>query len=65
MPEHYTKSTVSATFWCGKCGKPTEHRISDGRRGACMKCLEKLNEAAEARKLEAPPAEQCELFGGK
>ncbi|HEX5236135.1 MAG TPA: hypothetical protein VFW25_12490 [Silvibacterium sp.] len=32
-PEHYTKNTVSASYWCAKCGKPTLHRVDSGRAG--------------------------------
>lgn len=39
MPEHFTKNTVSATWWCPKCGKATEHRVDGGRRGPCLVCL--------------------------
>ena len=61
MPEHYTKSTVSATFWCAKCGKPTLHRVDGGRRGPCYVCMEAP--AADAEKLP-PAAAQGDLFGG-
>jgi hypothetical protein len=40
MPEHFTKLTVSASFWCAKCGKATMHRVDDRRRGPCMVCME-------------------------
>jgi hypothetical protein len=60
MPEHFTKSTVEATVWCAPCGKPTPHRIDDGRRGPCLVCLEKRGEVKAA---PAPPAaEQGNLF---
>lgn len=36
MPEHYTRNTLTATCWCNKCGRNTEHRIDDGRRGPCL-----------------------------
>jgi hypothetical protein len=32
-----------ASVWCAKCGKSTMHSVFDGRRGACLDCLEKLN----------------------
>lgn len=52
MPEHFSKATVEATVWCARCGKPTPHMISDGRRGACLTCLHKpkdeTKEAVEA-----------------
>jgi len=49
MPEHYTKATVSASFWCKKCGKETLHAVHDGRRGRCYACTEKLDEESRAR----------------
>jgi ribosomal protein L37AE/L43A len=61
MPEHYTKNTVSATYWCPKCAKPTLHRVDSGRRGPCLVCLEKPL-AAQAPK---PEDLQGDLFGGK
>jgi len=41
MPEHYTRDTISCTVWCAKCGRMTEHRVDDRRRGPCMGCLAK------------------------
>ena len=64
-PEHYTRNTVSCTVWCNKCGKSTEHRVDDGRRGPCNVCIAKLNAEHEARvkaEAENPPAKQGELF---
>ncbi len=65
MPEHYTKSTVSATFWCRKCGKPTLHRVDHGRRGPCYGCMQQLEAQATSRAAEMPAARQMGLFGGK
>jgi len=61
MPEHFTKSTVEASVWCASCGKPTSHRIDDGRRGPCLVCLDKLG-AVKAAPQPAPAAEQGNLF---
>ena len=36
MTEHYTRNTESATSWCKKCGRMTEHRVDDGRPGPCL-----------------------------
>jgi hypothetical protein len=59
MPHHFTKLTVEATFWCAKCGTSTLHRVDGGRRGPCLKCIEKLSQPK-------PPAlrtpEQLKLF---
>jgi hypothetical protein len=59
MPHHFTKTTVSATFWCNKCGKDTHHRVDYGRRGPCMACMAKL-EVKQPPKSK--PAEQSEMF---
>lgn len=62
MPHHYTKNTVSDTFWCNKCGRPTEHKVLGGRRGPCVVCLAKLDADHAARADEPKPAEQMGLF---
>ncbi len=63
MPEHFTKATVEATFWCAKCGKPTPHTVVDGRRGACLTELARLNEQAAASAAAVKPeAVQGRLF---
>ncbi len=36
MTEHFTRNTETATVWCAKCGRSTEHRIDDGRVGPCL-----------------------------
>lgn len=41
MSEHYSKQTVSISAFCLKCNKTTEHRVDDGRKGPCMRCIEK------------------------
>jgi hypothetical protein len=60
MPEHFTKSTVEAKFWCAKCGAPTMHFVNDGRRGSCQACLKRLED--EAKKPKAPASMQTSLF---
>jgi hypothetical protein len=65
MTEHFTKSTVSAAFYCGKCGKTTQHRIDHfgdqaGRKGPCLECLKRYDEAP--KKVE-PTNLQRKLFG--
>ena len=62
MTEHFTRNTVSAEFWCGKCGKKTQHRIDSGRKGPCLGCIARLEKAhAEAPKAEVES--QQLLFG--
>ena len=58
MPEHFTKNTVEASFWCNKCGKPTPHRVDSGRRGPCLICLARV----EPNEKPPPPPEQPRLF---
>jgi hypothetical protein len=60
MSEHYTKNTVSATAWCAKCGKPTEHRVDSGRLGPCLPCLRAPLPSPVSR---APKSTQGFLFG--
>ena len=57
MTQHFTKSTVSAAFHCGKCGKPTQHRIDNGRKGPCLDCIARL----EARHEESLVVDLDEL----
>lgn len=59
MAEHYNKNTISASLWCRKCGKFTEHRIDTGLRGPCMICLAKL---ATAQPEKKPPQKEKMLF---
>ena len=59
MPEHFTKSTVEAKFWCSKCNGPTMHYVWSGRRGDCQACIQRL----EATPKKAPQPQQGFLFG--
>ncbi len=52
MTEHFTRLTVSAAFYCSKCGKVTQHRIDDRRKGPCLGCIERLDQQHEAPKPE-------------
>ena len=44
MGEHYTRGTKECTVWCNKCGRLTQHRVDDVRRGPCLECLAKQEE---------------------
>jgi hypothetical protein len=55
MPEHNTRNTESVTAWCNHCGKPTQHKVSDGRRGRCME-----HEAVGASKKQEAAARKRE-----
>jgi hypothetical protein len=66
-PEHYTRGTVAASFWCAKCSKVTLHRVDDRRRGPCIPCMERLDQEATDRQRkrgETEPPKQADLFGG-
>jgi len=63
VTQHFPRNTVSATFYCSKCAKPTPHRIDDKRKGPCLVCIDRLE--LEHKELEAAAAaadEQGELF---
>jgi ribosomal protein L44E len=63
MSEHYTLLTVSASAWCPKCQKRTQHRVEHNRKGPCLDCIERLErERAERRIEEAECERQKELF---
>jgi len=52
MTQHFTRSTVSAAFYCPKCKRTTQHRIDDVRKGPCLECIARLEkEHAEAPEL--------------
>ena len=61
MTQHFTRSTVSASFFCGKCGRMTMHRIDGGRKGPCLECIARLD-AEHAAKPAAPAEVQQDLF---
>lgn len=58
MAEHYTKSTVEARAFCTKCASYTMHRVDGGRKGPCLNCIQKLENAPKV----APAAKQDRLF---
>jgi hypothetical protein len=59
MTEHFTRSTVSAEFWCPKCQKRTQHRIDDRRKGPCLECIARYDALP---KVEKEPERQGSLF---
>jgi hypothetical protein len=59
MTEHFTRNTVSASFYCGKCGKVTQHRIDDCRKGPCLECIARL----EKLHNESPPQKEIDRQG--
>lgn len=64
MTQHFTLNTVSASFWCGKCSRFTQHRIDSGRKGPCLDCIAKLEAQHGKTPKPAAEAEQQELFRG-
>jgi uncharacterized paraquat-inducible protein A len=65
MTEHFTRNTVSASLWCPKCQKFTQHSIDHGkegggRKGVCQECVAKLE---ANRELELRRVKQANLFG--
>lgn len=63
MSEHFTRNTVSASAWCSKCQKLTQHRIDDRRKGPCLECIARGDrEHAERRLDRAEYRRQRELF---
>lgn len=64
MTQHFTRSTVSSAFYCPKCGKSTQHRIDDGRKGPCLGCIARLEAQHDTRTPRAPipMGKQGDLF---
>lgn len=64
MTEHFTRNTVSAAFWCGKCSRRTQHRIDDHRKGPCLECIARYDAAVKvgAPKLEADEQQALIFF---
>ena len=63
MTQHFTRNTVSASHWCGKCQKQTQHRIDKGRKGPCIPCSERADEEYFDRLAQERLApKQKELF---
>ena len=65
MSEHFTSNTVSASFWCPKCKKFTQHRIDGHRKGPCLECIAKADVQHEAQShFEAfRPSREISEFG--
>lgn len=65
MTEHFTRATVSSAFYCGKCGKVTQHRIDSGRKGPCLDCIARYDAAPKVDAPKEKGFEQGSLFGGR
>lgn len=62
MTQHFTKNTVSASFYCNKCGKFTQHKVSDGRKAHCLECAARLDQLHIESRNKEPQAVQEGLF---
>jgi hypothetical protein len=65
VTEHFPKSTLTATAWCAKCSRSTEHQIDDGRVGRCLDAAHPAPPLPKAviPKLDLPDdPEQKKLF---
>lgn len=64
MTQHFTRGTLSAEFYCAKCGRMTQHRIDGVRKGPCMDCIARLEREHDERTPRAPipTGKQGELF---
>jgi hypothetical protein len=62
MTQHFTRNTVSAEFYCGRCEKFTQHRIDGGRKGPCLGCIARLDAQHEAEAAKPPKSLQQNLF---
>ncbi len=60
--QHYSSNTVSITAYCNKCGKQTPHQVSGHKKGACIPCVEKLEEDHKKRAAQPRAPEQKGLF---
>lgn len=65
MSQHYTRNTISAECYCTKCGRATQHRIDDRRKGPCLECIARLDLPKEPKTatvtqetLFAPPCNE-------
>jgi hypothetical protein len=47
MPIHFQKWVTETIHWCGRCGKETRHRVSEGRLQNCLEHSVKVNERGE------------------
>jgi ribosomal protein L44E len=61
MTKHFTRNTVSAAAWCGKCERHTQHRIDGVKLGPCLDCIAALEAQHVEPKEEKPEVKQGKL----
>jgi hypothetical protein len=52
MTEHFTANTESVTSWCGRCNRPTQHKVDGGRMGRCMEHKAPAETKAQVKRRE-------------
>lgn len=63
MAKHYTLGTLEDRVFCKTCNAFTQHAVSGGRLGHCIRCFDRRQQKEAARKaLEA--AQPAFAFGG-
>jgi hypothetical protein len=60
--QHYTRNTVSVAAYCGKCGKSTQHRVDNGRKGPCLECIARLEAPGDTQPQNTAPAAKQEVL---
>lgn len=62
MSEHYTSNTVSATGWCPRCQKNTQHRVDGHKLGPCLECIARAEKLHASKKPAKAAPTQSSLF---
>lgn len=62
MTQHFTSRTVSASCYCKKCERFTQHRIDSNRKGPCLECIARLDAQHALVKPKVEDDQQRFLF---
>ena len=70
MTQHYTSNTLTASKWCNKCKRETQHSVSGHIIGHCLACQERQANhqhlrdyfQVERRVVEIDPPCQCRAY---
>ena len=60
MPHHYPKDTTEAPYYCSRCGRPTQHRVFDGRLAHCLEHQSQQFTKAQLKRKEQQEKEKRE-----